>query len=104
METREQRLTRMTARERWLVGNIDELKRSMTRAPWLALGLLAVPVVGWRWGFAAAALVAFTVITLVCVALYVAWSHRQEYEGELFELRGKLKSLEADGGRVPTKE
>jgi hypothetical protein len=98
METREQRYGRLTARERWLTGNIDELRRSMARAPLLSVGLLAVPVVGWRWGFAAAALVAFTVITLVGVALYVAWSHRQEYEGELGELRGKLKSLEADGG------
>lgn len=98
METREQRLTRLTERERWLTANIDELRRSMARAPYLSLGLLSVPLVGWRWGFAAAALVTFSVITLVCVALYVAWSHRQEYEGELGELRGKLKSLEADGG------
>lgn len=97
METLEQRRARMIDRQKWLVGNITELRRSMTRAPFLALGLLAVPVVGWRWGFAAAGLVTFSVITLVCVALYVAWSHTQEYEGELTELRGKLKSLDAPG-------
>lgn len=84
----------MADREQWLLGNITELRVSMTRAPYMALGLLAVPVVAWRWGFAAAALVAFSVITLVCVALYVAWSHLQEYEGELVALRRKLKSLD----------
>lgn len=97
METLERRRARMLDRQKWLVGNITELRRSMTRAPYLALGLLAVPAVGWRWGFAAAGLVTFSVITLVCVALYVAWSHTQEYEGELTELRGKLKSLDAQG-------
>ena len=95
METLEQRRARMVGRERWLVGNITELRRSMTRAPYMALGLVAVPLVGWRWGFAAAGLVAFSVITLVCVALYVAWSHVLEYENELTALRGKLTALEA---------
>ena len=95
LEPLEQRRTRLTDRERWLGGNITELRRSMLRAPYLSLGLLAVPVVGWRWGFAAAGLVTFTVITLVCVALYVAWSHVQEYEGELGELRRKLQALDA---------
>ncbi len=98
METTEQRRARMTDRERWLVGNITELRGSMTRAPYLGLGLLAVPLVGWRWGFAAAGLVTFSVITLVCVALYVAWSHVQEYEGELGELRRKLQALDAAAG------
>lgn len=97
METPEQRRTRMTERERWLLGNIAELRRSMGRAPYMVLGLLAVPAVGWRWGYAAAGLVAFSVITLVCVALYVAWSHRQEYEGELTALRRKLQDLDRPG-------
>jgi hypothetical protein len=95
VESVEQRTERMMKREAWLIGNINELRQSMSRTPYLSLGLLAVPVVGWRWGFAAAGLVTFSVITLVCVALYVAWSHVQEYEGELGELRRKLKNLEA---------
>ena len=98
MDDLEQRRGRMAARERWLLGNIAELRHSMTRTPYLSLGLLAVPVVGWRWGFAAAGLVTFSVITLVCVALYVAWSHVQEYEGELTALRHKLKNLDATAG------
>ena len=87
----------MSAREQWLLGNIGELRRSMTRAPYMALGLLAVPLVGWRWGFAAAGLATFSVITLVCVALYVAWSHVQEYEGELTALRRKIRDLDGPG-------
>ena len=97
MESLEQRRSRMSGREQWLLGNIAELRRSMTRAPYMALGLLAVPPIGWRWGFAAAGLATFSVITLVCVALYVAWSHVQEYEGELTALRGKLQVLEGPG-------
>ena len=93
MDNLEQRRTRMADRERWLLGNIAELRHSMTRTPYLSLGLLAVPVVGWRWGFAAAGLVTFPVITAVCVALYVAWAHVQEYEGELTALHHKLKNL-----------
>lgn len=91
----------MIERERWLLGNIVELRVSMQRSPYMALGLLAVPLVGWRWGFAAAGLVTFTVITLVCVALYVAWSHVQEYEGELTALRRKLKSLDEPDTSTP---
>lgn len=94
MESTDQRRARLMERERWLVANITELRTSMTRAPYLGVGLVAVPLAGWRWGFAAAGLVAFTVITLVCVALYVAWSHVQEYEGELGELRRKVARLD----------
>ena len=94
MEAIEQRRTKMADREKWLLGNITELRTSMTRAPYMGLGLLSVPLIGWRWGFAAAALAAFSIITLVCVALYVAWSHLQEYEGELTALHRKMKSLD----------
>jgi hypothetical protein len=94
VEASEQRRTKMADRETWLLGNITELRTSMTRAPYMGLGLLSVPLIGWRWGFAAAALAAFSIITLVCVALYVAWSHLQEYEGELTALHRKMKSLD----------
>ena len=91
----------MIERERWLLGNIAELRVSMQRSPYMALGLLSVPLVGWRWGFAAAGLVTFSVITLVCVALYVAWSHVQEYEGELTALRRKLQNLNGPDTATP---
>ena len=90
------RRTRFEDRQRWLVGNVTSLRVSMARAPWLLLGLLAVPFVGWRWNFVAAAMAAFSVIVIAGTTLYVAWSHVQEYEGELLALREKLKSLGAD--------
>ena len=90
------RRKRFAAREAWLVANIRSLRPSIDRAPWMLGGLVIVPFVGWRWNFIAAAMAAFSVIVLAGTTLYVAWSHAQEYEGELAALREKIRALPSD--------
>ena len=94
MQSVDERRVRFADRRQWLESNIVGLRLGMKRAPLLLLGLLTLPLIGWRWGFAAAGLVAFLVITLSGATLYVAWSHIQEYEGELAVLKGKIKALD----------
>lgn len=92
-ETDAERRASLEARLRELEATRRDLRRSVWRAPWLLLSALGAVPAGVLWGVGVALAVLVTAIVVALMAMYLAWSHEQEYAAQQDTVRQAIAEI-----------
>jgi len=88
--------SRRSALEARLVA-LEETRRGLTRvvarAPWLLLSALGAIPAGVLWGAGVALAVLLTTVVVSGMAMYLAWSHEQEYAAQQDTVRQAIAEI-----------
>lgn len=79
-----------------------DLVRTVHRAPWLLLSALGAVPAGLVWGVGIGFAVLVTAVTVSVMAMYLAWSHEQEYAAQQDTVRQAIADLDQPGVRKST--